>query len=178
MADSLCQVICPTSPEVLPGDVSAGADVLPKCPERQRPDKFLPIPQTCYGFPKRKRTPNQGGLEPRLLSIHWHPNQPPLAFWAAWTKLPNVFRLGGVVIIPLPQRTGQTELLFDSTCVFPRPKKRNNIIRNSGSECSIVILQKLVFVDLGLRSFRVDCAQAFLSSVFVVHTATHKDSSR
>ena len=44
--------------------------------------------------------------------------------------------------------------------------------------CARTVAQKLVFVDLGLRSFRVDCAQAFLSSVFVVHTATHKESSR
>ena len=44
--------------------------------------------------------------------------------------------------------------------------------------CARTVAQKLVFVDLGLRSFRVDCAQAFLSSVFVVHTATHKDFSR
>ena len=34
--------------------------------------------------------------------------------------------------------------------------------------------QKLGFVDLGLQSFRVDCARACLSSVFVVHTATHQ----
>ena len=44
--------------------------------------------------------------------------------------------------------------------------------------CARTVAQKLFFVDLGLRSFRVDCAQAFLSSVFVVHTATHRDSSR
>ena len=44
--------------------------------------------------------------------------------------------------------------------------------------CARTVAQKLVFVDLGLRSFRVDCAQAFLSSVFVVLTATHKDFSR
>ena len=44
--------------------------------------------------------------------------------------------------------------------------------------CARTVAQKLVFVDLGLSSFRVDCAQAFLSSVFVVQTATHKDFSR
>ena len=41
--------------------------------------------------------------------------------------------------------------------------------------CACTVAQKLVFVDLGLRNFRVDCAQAFLSSVFVVYTVTHKD---
>ena len=34
--------------------------------------------------------------------------------------------------------------------------------------CVRTVAQKLVFVDLGLQSFRVDCAQDCLSSVFVV----------
>ena len=36
------------------------------------------------------------------------------------------------------------------------------------------VKRKLDFVDLGFRSFRVDCTQAFLSSVFVIHTAAER----
>ena len=38
------------------------------------------------------------------------------------------------------------------------------------------VTQKLDFVDLGLRSFRVDCVQAFLGSVFVVQNQIHQGS--
>ena len=68
-----------------------------------------------------------------------------------------------------------------NTCMYVHINKHIYIYIYGGCPiflCARTVMQKLGFVELGLQSFRVDCARAILSSVFVVHTATHKGSSR